>query len=174
MSATGFTVTQIGEMSFQDLKDSISLLGASSLGQAIDWLMTTGGDGDGPRQPFLRVKNDYNMTFQDPLKPAATAFKRIQCFAGDTFELQGMRSTPKNLIFLLEPGENVRRNLARHKVGPGLKTDFKTAEVTLSALKTDRFFATEFMEDTLYMHRQWVTKGLNTFKMYGDEMAGSW
>ena len=89
--------------------------------------------------------------------------------------LAELRKTARNFIFRFNLGDNVRRNMSRHRVGPGLKTEYETAEFTMAMLKNeDRLYSRDFLEDVLYMHHQWATSVLKVDKMYGAEMAGSW
>lgn len=172
MSKQGFNAVQIGRMTTPQMIQAIKDVGEGAITEALEWTKRHKGHS---YSPVLTLKSDYQVTFEDPTKPYATSFKRFGCFTGDKFFLKGVRTTSKNFIFRFAPGDNVRRNMARHRLGPGLKTEYETAEFTTTLLKNgDRLNGREFMEDVLFMHYTWLNSGIKVNEMYGDETAGSW
>lgn len=161
---------ELKDMRFDDLKLAIVETGMDGLVPAMAWTKERITTNPIP----LRLKGPYNVTFEDPSKPHATVFKKFGCHDGDEFELVGFRKTPKNFIMRFEPGPNVKRNMARHRVGPGLRTDWNVAEFTMRLMNEDRMNATEFMRSVCQMRRDFLSKGLNTDKLYSDTAAGSW
>lgn len=157
------------KMDLDDLNFAILEIGASKMAQAVDWSIQEGIGG-----PSIILSEPYNMVFEDPTKPPETVFRRFQCHEGDIFHLSGIRETPKNFIFQFTPGDNVKRNLARHKVGPGLKTEWSKAELTMSLMNEKRMNASMFMRSSIQMYRNFAIEGLKEDKMYADVSAGSW
>lgn len=107
--------------------------------------------------PVLTLKTDYSVTFQDPAKPPATAFKRFQCLKGDTFELIGARKTDKNpLILLFKAGASVTEALSKHAKGPGLRMKWEIAEFTMKLLENqERLTGREVLTDTFHLYTSW-------------------
>lgn len=165
-----FDEMDLEDMRFDDLKLDIVEAGLDGLGPALTWAKENITVDPVP----LRLKGAYNVTFEDPSKPQATVFKKFGCFDGDEFQLTGFRKTAKNFIMRFEPGPNVKRNMARHRVGAGLQTEWQIAEFTMRLMNEDRMNATEFMRSVCRMRRQFLYKGLNVDKLYADTSAGSW
>jgi len=126
-------------------------------------------------RPVLTLKGSYNVTFQDPTKPAATVFKRYNCYDGDEFYLKGFRSTIKNpLIGLFEPGNNVARNMRNKAKGAGLKSTWDTAEFTVKSINNDRMNGQVFLRDIYDRYTAWnKQRGFSEDVDRGD-IWGSW
>tara|TARA_R110000851_G_scaffold59347_6_gene137360 strand:- start:1042 stop:1557 length:516 start_codon:yes stop_codon:yes gene_type:complete len=169
---TGFSVTQIGAMDLSSLKQNALLLGPEEIGNAIEW---ANRDNAPMPTPYMEIGSPYSVIFQDPLKPAGTAFKAFSCVANSVFKLSGIRSTVKNrIIFLFDVDENTKRNLDRFKVGPGLDSEWKKAEFTMSKMNPTRLNAVSFLASVLHMHRNWAAStGANSLTYKGAQ-AGSW
>jgi len=166
-----YNASKLSEMTVMDMVAALKEIGSEEINLAMEWIID-----EMKSQPFLILKSDYSVTFQDPTKPAATVFKRHECFKGDQFYLRGSRSTSKNSVILLfDLGPNVKKNMARMKRGPGLAVEWSTAEFTLNLIKNDvRLNSSEFLESALYAHHVFHTQARKTDVMYDGAMAGSW
>jgi len=138
----------------------------------IEWVSESDIDCD----LHLKLFDNYSVTFQDPTKPPATAWRRWPAYAGDTFHLRGIRSTKSNpIIFLFEPGENVKRNMRNKAKGAGLSQQWEVAEFTMTQLKRDdRVTSGQFLMNLMDLHKRWHEEMRSWDGMYDGSDAGSW
>lgn len=121
--------------------------------------------------PSLQLQDGYSVTFQHPARH--NDFKRFPCHKGDRFFLKGVRGTKSNvLIWQFEPGPNVKKNMARHAVGPGLSKAWETAEFTHKLIKNDRMTGREFMEDVVWAYVKYRT--LDQVELFKGVSSGTW
>ena len=154
-----------------EMIDELNGLSAIELQHAIDHAKE-----QGVKMPVLKIKNEsYSVTFEDPTKAEGAVFKRFECYEGDTFTLKGVRKTRKNLIFRFDLGENVARNMARRKTGPGLSTEWSTAGFTLSLLKNkDRLNSPRFLNEVLDLYAAFHESERQLADVERTEEWGSW
>lgn len=124
--------------------------------------------------PTIRLSRSYNVTFQDPSVPDGSKFKRYQCMPDDEFYLKGVRKTAKNLIFICEGNENVKRNMRRHGKGPGLRLIPNTAEFTLAMIKGENMNAERFLSDVISMVERQIMMVKPDEDIERGEAWGSW
>ncbi|MDX5412846.1 MAG: hypothetical protein LPK02_07340 [Rhodobacterales bacterium] len=129
-------------MSIDTLKSDIYSVGAEDINDAAAvsaWLAT------------LRLKDAYNVTFEDPSKPSGSAYKRVQFLEGDEFALIGARRTKANLvIFQMKPfGIYAEERASRWSSGPGLSKPLEIAEFTVKSINDERMNGSEFLKAVL-------------------------
>lgn len=169
-SALPSNLKQIAEADLDQLKEWVKAIGSQNLSDMCNDVAWVPKSGLAP--PTLRLKDNYQVTFQHPTR--ANDFKRFGCHPGDEFYLGDVRMTKHNLIFIFASCENVKRNMARHAVGPGLTKLYETAEFTLKNIKDDRMTGRGFLRDVVLAYRDWDKATRSTDDLYKHAAAGSW